>query len=180
MTTVIQFRNRPSPKARARLVWPTVLGALLLLAAASVLLQFSSIIGRPLLSLPQIGDRSASVEPAVARYFAMCDQVRRDYCVIDGDTFTVGGETIRIADIDAPETHPPRCEQEAKLGSQATRRLQELLNEGPFELAGWGNRDEDRYGRKLRTVSRDGLSLGAVLVSEGLAREWTGRRMPWC
>lgn len=180
MTTVIRFRNRPSPKARTRLVWPTALGALLLVAAASALLQFSSITGRPLLSLPQVGDRGVSAEPAVTRYFAMCDQARREYCVIDGDTFTVSEETIRIADIDAPETHPSRCDREARLGAQATRRLQELLNAGPFALSQWGNRDEDRYGRKLRTVSRDGRSLGAVLVSEGLAREWTGRRMPWC
>ena len=40
--------------------------------------------------------------------------------------------------------------------------------------------DEDRYGRKLRVVVRDGWSLGETLVSEGLARRWTGRRLPWC
>jgi endonuclease YncB( thermonuclease family) len=56
----------------------------------------------------------------------------------------------------------------------------QLLNVGPFEVAVWGTRDEDQYGRKLRVVSRDGRSLGAVLVSEGLAREWSGSRQPWC
>jgi endonuclease YncB( thermonuclease family) len=100
--------------------------------------------------------------------------------VIDGDTFRVGGETIRIADIDTPETHPPRCAYEAELGERATRRLTALLSEGPFELSPIGGRDEDRYGRKLRVVTRGGRSLGDVLVSEGLARTWTGRREPWC
>lgn len=100
--------------------------------------------------------------------------------MIDGDTFYMGSQSIRIADIDTPETHPPRCDYEADLGEQATRRLLELLNAGPFALQSAGDRDEDRYGRKLRTVVRDGRSLGDVLVSEGLAREWTGRRLPWC
>ena len=35
-------------------------------------------------------------------------------------------------------------------------------------------RNEDRYGRKLRVVVRNGRSLGDWLVSEGLARTWGG------
>lgn len=112
--------------------------------------------------------------------FAMCGRSPHSNCVIDGDTFYFETQSIRIADIDTPETHPPRCRYEARLGAQATRRLLELLNVGPFELRSWGNRDEDQYGRKLRTLVRDGRSLGGILVSEGLAREWTGRRRPWC
>lgn len=100
--------------------------------------------------------------------------------VVDGDTFWLGGEKIRIADIDTPETHPPRCAHEAELGAKATRRLEALLNEAPFEIVPIGGRDEDRYGRKLRIVTRGGRSLGDVLVAEGLARTWTGRREPWC
>lgn len=100
--------------------------------------------------------------------------------VVDGDTFWHGGDKIRIADIDTPETHPPRCAYEAQLGAEATQRLDELLAEGPFELRPTGGRDVDRYGRKLRLVVRDGRSLGGVLVAEGLARPWTGRREPWC
>lgn len=100
--------------------------------------------------------------------------------VVDGDTFWLNGEKIRIADIDTPETHPPRCAYEAELGARATRRLEALLREAPFELAAIGGRDEDRYGRKLRIVTRGGRSLGDMLVAEGLARTWTGRREPWC
>lgn len=103
----------------------------------------------------------------------------RDNCVIDGDTFRYRGEKIRIADIDTPEIHPPRCDYEARLGNQAKQRLLALLNQGTIELASI-SRDKDRYGRKLRIVMRDGRSLGNVMVSEGVARTWIGRREPWC
>ena len=49
---------------------------------------------------------------------------------------------------------------------------------GPFTLAASG-RDRDRYGRLLRTATREGESLGAVLVHEGLAETWQGRRGSW-
>lgn len=100
--------------------------------------------------------------------------------VVDGDTFWVGRDKIRIADIDTPETHPPRCAEEAALGERATIRLAALLGEGPFELEPIAGRDLDRYGRKLRIVTRNGRSLGDMLVAEGLARTWTGSRQPWC
>lgn len=107
--------------------------------------------------------------------------VGADADVIDGDTFRYAGETIRIADIDTPETHPPRCAFEARLGARATRRLEELLAAGRFELLPAADgRDTDRYGRKLRVVFVDGRSVGGILVAEGLAREYAGGRRPWC
>lgn len=112
--------------------------------------------------------------------FAMCGTPPHSNCVIDGDTFYLGDQSIRVADIDTPETYQPQCRYEADLGARATRRFLELLNDGPFELHLWDGRDEDQYGRKLRTVSRNGRSLGLILVNEGLAREWTGSRQPWC
>jgi endonuclease YncB( thermonuclease family) len=118
-------------------------------------------------------------EAVSGQMFRMCGRPPHSNCVIDGDTFYLHGQSIRIADIDTPETHPPRCSHEAALGGRATRRLLQLLNAGPFVLKA-GFRDEDRYGRKLRTVYRDDRSVGDVLVSEGLARQWTGRRMAWC
>lgn len=100
--------------------------------------------------------------------------------VIDGDTFEHGGTRVRIADIDTPEMRG-RCPYESALAARATRRLGALLAAGPFELhPAPGGRDEDRYGRKLRIVTRGGRSLGDTLVAEGLARTWAGRREPWC
>lgn len=113
--------------------------------------------------------------------FSTCGGSLRYNCVIDGDTFYFQGEKIRIADIDTPETHPPRCPEEAELGGRATDRLRDLLNAGPFQMIATEANDADRYGRKLRTVYRDGQSIGEVLVSESLARPYSGGwRAPWC
>ena len=112
--------------------------------------------------------------------FALCAAAPRQDCVIDGDTIRYGGVRIRLQDIDAPETHSPKCAAEAALGRPATLRLLELVNAGPFELVQTGVRDEDRYGRKLRVLARDGRSLADTLIAEGLARSWDGARRSWC
>jgi hypothetical protein len=100
-------------------------------------------------------------------------------CVVDGDTIWLKGQKIRIADIDAPETHDYRCSYEKALGDQATRRLHDLLESGSITLKSV-DRDVDRYGRKLRIVLVDGTSVGDTLVSQGLARYYGKGRRPWC
>lgn len=130
-------------------------------------------------SLPAVETRGSDDAQVVIANFDHCGTIRRT-CVVDGDTFWLDGEKIRIADIDTPEISQPQCAYEKDLGLQATDRLIALLNAGPFELHAIGNRDTDRYGRKLRVVVRNGSSLGDQLVAEGLARTWTGRREPWC
>jgi len=121
----------------------------------------------------------APAQDALSALFVLCGESRRTNCVVDGDTFWFGGEKIRIADIDTPELSPPRCEAERIKGEAAKSRLLTLLNAGQFSLSA-GFRDEDKYGRKLRTVSRSGHSLGDVLIEEGLARPWDGARHGWC
>ena len=111
--------------------------------------------------------------------FDKCGREARVNCVVDGDTFWYAGEKIRIIDINTPETSQPECAYEAELGAEATARLTSLLNEGPFELQTKG-RNKDQYGRLLRRVYREGESLGDVLVREGLAEVWKGRRSSWC
>jgi len=107
------------------------------------------------------------------------ERVTASVRVIDGDTFDYGGVRVRIANIDTPEVHG-RCAYETELATRATARMRALLAAGPFELHSAAGRDEDPYGRKLRIVTRGGQSLGNMLVAEGLARTWTGRREPWC
>jgi micrococcal nuclease len=128
-------------------------------------------------ALPNFGWQTAHKQNA---RFNACGYLTRNNCVVDGDTFVLDGERIRIADIDAPETSGAQCASEAALAARATARLRELLNEGAFELQAYRSRDADRYGRKLRVVLRDGSSIGDKLIAEGLARRWTGRRLPWC
>lgn len=116
----------------------------------------------------------------VSAHFGMCHGSHRMTCIVDGDTLWVKGEKIRIADIDAPEVFSPKCKSELALGQKATARLLELVNQGPFVLVRSSGRDRDIYGRQLRVLSRNGQSLGAELVAQGLARSWDGARHGWC
>ena len=47
--------------------------------------------------------------------------------IIDADTIKIGGERIRLVDIDAPESFRSRCEAELVLALAAKERLRELL-----------------------------------------------------
>ena len=100
-------------------------------------------------------------------------------CVVDGDTFYIGGEKVRIAGIDAPETHPPRCAEEARLGNAATQSLHSLLNSGAVTMTSI-DRDRDVYGRLLRNVAVNGQDVGETMISAGVAREYGHGRRPWC
>lgn len=100
-------------------------------------------------------------------------------CVVDGDTFYIGGQKVRIAGIDAPETHPSRCADEARLGNGATEQLHALLNSGAVTMTGI-DRDRDVYGRLLRNVAVNGEDVGEAMVSAGVAREYAGGRRSWC
>lgn len=105
------------------------------------------------------------------------------FILVDGDTVDISGERIRIANIDTPEIHHAQCDAEKRLGEVAKRRLGELLGGGTIEVHVGdpaNGRKKDRHGRTLATISVDGNDVGLMLVSEGLAREWTGRRAPWC
>lgn len=113
---------------------------------------------------------------AASLALSICAPGPRDNCVVDGDTFWLEGEKVRIADIDAPEIRGG-CDYESRLAIASRDRLLDLLNGGPFRLHREG---QDRYGRTLAVVTLRGRSVGDVLVSEGLARTWAGRREPWC
>ena len=121
----------------------------------------------------------------VNQSFSRCGPGRSYACVIDGDTFKLGQRSIRIIGIDAPETHPSRCAEEARLGEEATAKLQELLNQGPFEMVAPIYRDHDKYGRDLRAIRRklpDGSyeSIAAEMRESGLAHRYTGLKWGWC
>ncbi len=116
----------------------------------------------------------------VNQKFTFCSDGSQRNCVVDGDTIRFAGVRIRVADIDTPEIHEYKCEQELERGLRAKSRLLELLNEGPFTVVFNGGDDEDQYGRKLRRLMRDRLSLGEFLIDEGLARRYAGGRRSWC
>jgi hypothetical protein len=122
----------------------------------------------------------------VSQRFTRCGPGRGHACVIDGDTFKLGQRSIRIIGIDAPETHPSRCTEEARLGEQATAKLQALLNEGSFEMVAPVYRSHDMYGRDLRVIRRkllDGTyqSIATDMRASGLAHRYAGGlKWGWC
>jgi endonuclease YncB( thermonuclease family) len=130
-------------------------------------------------SRSRLFDSSDTASPVRAS-FALCHTGGGTNCVVDGDTIWVAGENVRVADIDAPETHDFRCPEEKALGDRATQRLHQLVNGGAVSLRPIGDRDADGYGRKLRVVLVNGRSVGDTLVGEGLARSYGGGKRPWC
>lgn len=88
---------------------------------------------------------------------------------LDGDTLALGGLTLRLFGIDAPETDQTCGAADGAdwaCGAAAAARLAALI-EG-VELACVAE-ERDRYGRVVATCFADGRDLGAALVAEGLA-----------
>lgn len=112
--------------------------------------------------------------------------------VIDGDTVQLSsGERVRIYNIDAPETHRPRCSAEGILGSAAMAFLIAWLDHGDVSISrcevGTG-RCRDRYGRTLATLTTPNIGdVGEKLVAVGAALPWKpgkaahdARARHWC
>ena len=95
--------------------------------------------------------------------------VRGPARVIDGDTLSVAGETVRLFSIDAPE-RAQTCagpDGDWPCGRWASRALQGLVAQG----VACDDRGRDRYGRLL-SVCRglaDGADLNATMVANGAA-----------
>lgn len=125
-------------------------------------------------------DRRIPAAPVVRASFGYCAGRTGTNCVVDGDTFILEGQSIRLAPIDAPEIGGARCPEERRRGEAAEKRLHALLNSGSVQLTISGDRDRDRFGRLLRDAEVNGVSVSAQLIAEGHARPWGGGKQPWC
>ena len=117
-------------------------------------------------------------DPGQRVTFGRCQTGLERTCVVDGDTIWLDGVKVRMLDIDAPETRDYKCVSEKALGDRATtpRRSPELRHgvAGAFRTGRGPLRPQAARcagGRPLRW---------SVLVTEGLARPWSGKRRPWC
>ncbi|WP_292519232.1 thermonuclease family protein [Mesorhizobium sp.] len=176
MGDVVGFRKRRRSRSRRRglLETPWLIPALVVMAVAGFY-------GRDAISdATGLGLISNSSVAAGRGSFRECYTPLDRTCVIDGDTIRLKGEKIRLLDIDAPEVRDYKCASEKERGDRATLRLVEILNSGTVSIERKGSRDVDQYGRSLRIVQVDGRSAGGILVAEGLARPWSGKRRPWC
>ena len=129
--------------------------------------------------IPPFGPTATRAE-RISASFTRCGQGRSMACVVDGDTIRLGQRRIRLIGIDAPELADARCSAERALGERAADRLLALVNQGEFDLVGHRFQGRDSHGRDLRLARRGGVSFGAQLVDEGLARRYFGAKADWC
>lgn len=121
-----------------------------------------------------------------ARYLAPVDAPAAAACsigyVYDGDSAELrcgqNVETARFLGFDTPESKNPRCSEEKRAATAATRRMRELIAAGPYVLSQNGR---DKYRRPLVEISRNGQNLGDILINENLAVPYAGGKRPdWC
>ena len=100
--------------------------------------------------------------------------------VIDGDTVHRGAERYLLLGLDAAEIHHAQCDAERRLGELTKKRLQDLMGSSRVELKTGQPAKRDKYGRLLVHLLVDGEDAACILIREGYARPWRGRRENWC
>jgi endonuclease YncB( thermonuclease family) len=92
--------------------------------------------------------------------------------VVDGDTIRVGGETVRLFGVDAPELDQT-CRRPGgevwRCGDWARREVRRLFD---GKRASCDPVDVDQYGRTVAICSVDGYDVGGTLVANGYARAY--------
>ena len=109
--------------------------------------------------------------------FMLCEALPHLTCVRSGDSFFLRGQLIELADVETPRRYASECQAATQLSWKSALRLRDLLNSAPFDLEGT---EQGPDGAQLRLVTRDGKSLGAELVAEGLAKEKAAAAANWC
>ena len=108
---------------------------------------------------------ASSAPPAVASQPANIDFTGRVTRIVDGDTFWISsqGVRIRVWGLDAPETN-------RRGGAAATAALSNLIANQTLACR---TRDIDRYGRIVgQCFLPDGRDITAAMIASGTAREY--------
>ena len=66
---------------------------------------------------------------SLAGAMPICGSGKRVTCVVDGDTFWLGGVKYRLKGVDTPEVHG-KCRNERRLAKKATEALREFFERG--------------------------------------------------
>lgn len=91
---------------------------------------------------------------------------------VDGDSLSVGGMSVRIFGIDAPEGKQT-CSKDGSewpCGEEARTRLERLISHGPVRCDSQG---VDTFGRTVAICKVGGMDLGQAMVGDGWALAFT-------
>ena len=115
--------------------------------------------------------------------------------VIDGDTISARGQTVRLVGFDTPEPENlARCEAERTLAAKATAKLRQLVAGGGLDLSlvrcscstGTEGTQACNYGRACGILKAAGKDVAGLLIADGLAKPFhcsrnrCPSREPWC
>jgi len=88
--------------------------------------------------------------------------------IVDGDTFRIGGETVRLFGVDAPELDQTCRRDDGRVwpcGRWSRDEVERRLGGRRLVCAGRGR---DRYGRLVATCRLGGADIAAALVRDGV------------
>lgn len=172
--TLREFSTKPSDASRRRSRHGFLLPIVAVLCAVML-----SVWGSGMLQETKSPRGSTAATTSRGLVFGLCNEGGLTNCVASGDSFYLGGKTVRVAGIEAPQLYGAACPKEATLGRTSALKLQGLLNSGELEMTKVGQ-DLDRYGLLLRNVAVDGKDVARTLVSAGLARDIGDLTRSWC
>jgi len=70
--------------------------------------------------------------------------------------------------------------RERRLGKLTTKLRLEVIQSGPIEFQPNPPVERDKYGRLLVHLIVNGEDAACILIREGYAHPWRGRREDWC
>jgi len=100
--------------------------------------------------------------------------------VIDGDTVHSDQERYRLLGIDAAEIPSRAMRRRAPLGRADQAEAGSADRSGPVAFSPDPPAQRDKYGRLLVHLLVNGEDAACILIKEGYARPWRGRREDWC
>jgi endonuclease YncB( thermonuclease family) len=119
--------------------------------------------------------------PALAQHYHPVPHdhkaAERVYVASSGGVIRWGQIKLRLKGVDVPETYYSECAAEAKMGWNALKRLQDILDDGAEirrEIT------EDKRGNSWATATLNGRDVAEMLLQEGLARPLSDPRLTWC